>query len=75
MGKVTHVQVVKTLLLIILLVIFFFLFFLQVVTQYSEKLTNTAKVEENAKSIETPTFSICTGFRESVMEKYRLILK
>ena len=70
MAKATHVKVVKTLLLIILLVIFFFLFFLQVVMQYSEKFTNTAKIEQNAESIEMQTISICTGFRESVMKKY-----
>ena len=62
--------VLRAFLVTILLVIFFFLFFIQVFEQYSEKLTNTAKITERAETVALPTFSICTGWKESVMEKY-----
>ena len=64
--------ILRVSLVTILLVIFFFLFFLQVFEQYSEKLTNTAKITERAETIEVPTFSICTGWKESIMEKYEI---
>ena len=48
------------------------MFFLQVFEQYSEKLTNTAKITERAETIEVPTFTICTGWKESIMEKYNI---
>jgi hypothetical protein len=64
--------ILRVFLVTILLVIFFFLFFLQVFEQYSEKLTNTGKITERAKTIEVPRFSICTGLKESIMEKYKI---
>ena len=64
--------ILRAFLVTILLVIFFFLFFLQVFEQYSEKLTNTAKITERAETIAVPTFSICTGWKESIMEKYKI---
>ena len=70
MGKTSNLQILRAFLLTILLVIFFIFFFLQVFEQYSEKLTNTAKIAEKAETIAVPTFSICTGWKESVMEKY-----
>ena len=70
MGKASNLQILRAFLLMILLVIFFIFFFLQVFEQYSEKLTNTAKIAEEAETIAAPTFTICTGWKESVMEKY-----
>ena len=64
--------ILRAFLVTILLVIFFFLFFLQVFEQYSEKLTNTAKITERVETIAVPTFSICTGWKESIMEKYKI---
>ena len=72
MVAVSNQVIVRAFLLIILLVIFFFLFFLQVFEQYSEKLTNTAKITERAETIALPTFSVCTGWKESIMEKYNI---
>ena len=72
MEKASNLLILRVLLVIILLVIFFFLFFLQVFEQYSEKLTNTAKIEEKVETIAVPTFSICTGWKESIMEKYNV---
>ena len=68
----TKLQILRALLVIILLVIFFFFFFLQVFEQYSEKLTNTAKITAKAEFIAVPTFSICTGWKESIFEKYNV---
>ena len=68
----TKLQILRALLVIILLVIFFFFFFLQVFEQYSERLTNTAKIVEKAETIAVPTFSICTGWKESIMKKYNV---
>ena len=67
MAKVTCDQAVKALILMILLVGFFFLFFLQVVVQYSKELTNTAKTVQKAEKIEVPTFTICSGFKTSML--------
>ena len=35
--------------------------------QYSEKLTNTAKTVQKAEKIEMPTFTICSGFKTSML--------
>ena len=70
MVEGSNLLILRALLVIILLAIFFFFFFLQVFQQYSEKLTNTAKIEEKAETIAVPTFTICTGWKESIMEKY-----
>ena len=64
--------ILRAFLVTILLVIFFFLFFLQVFEQYLEKLTNTAKITERAETIAVPTFSICTGWKESIMKEYNI---
>ena len=72
MVKASNIQILRALLLIILLVIFFVFFFLQVFEQYSEKLTNTAKIAEKAENIAAPTFTICTGWKESIMETYNV---
>ena len=45
---------------------------MQVFEQYSEKLTNTATIAQKAETIAVPTFSICTGWKESIMEKYNV---
>mgnify|MGYP001267241215 CR=1 FL=1 len=68
----TKLLILRAFLVIILSVIFFFFFFLQVFEQYSEKLTNTAKIAEKAENIAVPTFTICTGWKESIMEKYNV---
>ena len=72
MVEASKLLILRALLVIILLVIFFFFFFVQVFEQYSERLTNTAKIVENAETIAVPTFSICTGWRESIMQKYNV---
>ena len=56
----------------ILLIGFFFLFFRQVVVQYSEELTNTAKTVQKADKIEMPTFTICSGFKKSLFTEYNI---
>ena len=72
MVKASNLQILRAFLLIILLVIFFIFFFLQVFEQYSEKLTNTAQIAEKAENIAAPTFTICTGWKESIMETYNV---
>ena len=72
MAEVTFDRAIKALILMILLVGFFFLFFLQVVVQYSEKLTNTAKTVQKAEIIEMPTFTICSGFKKSLFKEYKI---
>jgi hypothetical protein len=72
MAKVTCDRAIKAAILLILLVMFFYLFFWQVVVQYSEKLTNTAKTEQKAEMIEMPTFTICSGFKKSLFNKYKI---
>ena len=62
----------RALLLISLVAVFFFLFFLQVVEQYLEKYTNTAKFEERVETVEAPTLTICPGWKTSVMEQYKI---
>ena len=70
MERARKIFAVKAFLFIILLVVYFYLFFLQVVVQYSEKYTNIATNDERVDEIEVPTFTICTGWKESVMKKY-----
>jgi hypothetical protein len=74
MANVTYNRVIKAAILLILLVVFFVLFFWQVVIQYSEELTNTAKTAKKAKKIEMPTFTICSGFKKSLLKKYNISL-
>ena len=62
----------KTLVFVVLLVIFYFLFFVPVITQYSENYTSLAKFESRVERIELPTFSVCTGWRKSLMKKYKI---
>ena len=66
------VAVCKSLFLLILFIIFFYFFFLQVVVQYLEKYTNTAKISERVESIEAPTLTVCTGWKNSLMEQYKI---
>ena len=72
MAEVTFDRAIKALVLMILLVGFFYLFFWQVVVQYSEELTNTAKTVKNAEKIEMPTFTICSGFKKSLLTEYNI---
>ena len=67
-----NLLILRALVVIILLVIFSFFFFLPVFAQYSEKLTNLAKIAEKAETIDVPTFTICTEWKESVMKKYNI---
>ena len=48
------------------------MYFKQVVSQYTEELTNTAKSERLIKSIEMPTITICSGFKENLMKKLKI---
>ena len=72
MKKACNTWFLKVLLLIILVAVFFFLFFLQVVEQYLEKYTNTAKFEERVETVEAPTFTICSGWKKSLMDQYKI---
>ena len=72
MAEVTFDRAIKALVLMILLVGFFYLFFWQVVLQYSEELTNTAKTVQKAEMIEMPTFTICSGFKKSLFNEYKI---
>ena len=72
MAKVTCDRAIKAFILMILLIGFFFLFFLQVVEHYSEELTNIAKTVEKADKIEMPTFTICSGFKASLLTEYNI---
>ena len=72
MVKVTYGPAIQAVILLILLVMFFYLFFWQVVVQYSEKLTNTAKTVQKAEMIEMPTFTICSGFKKSLFNEYKI---
>ena len=66
------VLAVKAFVFITLLAIFFSMFFMQVVIQYSGKYTNFYKTAVRAEEIEVPTFTICTGWKESVLKKYKI---
>ena len=72
MAKVTCDRAIKAIILLVLLVMFFYLFFWQVVVQYSEELTNTAKTVQKAEIIEMPTFAICSGFKKSLFKEYKI---
>ena len=72
MVKVTYGQAIRALILLILLVVFFYLFFWQVVIQYLEKLTNTAKIAQKAEIVEVPTFTICSGWKKSLFKEYNI---
>ena len=63
---------VKTLIFLVLLAVFCALFLLPVMTQYSEKFTNIAKLSKNADKVEVPTVSICTGWKNSIMDEYKI---
>ena len=64
--------VVKVVIFMALLATFCVFFLLPVVTQYSEKLTNIAKSSKTADKIEVPTFSICTEWKTSIMDEYKI---
>ena len=64
--------VVKVVIFMALLAIFCVFFLLPVVTQYSEKYSNIAKLSKTADKIEVPTISICTGWKKSIMDKYKI---
>ena len=68
-GIIGHV--VKVVIFLVLLAIFCVLYLLPVVTQYSEKLTNMAKSSKTADKIEVPSFSICTGWKTSIINGYK----
>ena len=63
---------VKTVIFLVLLAVFCALFLLPVMTQYSEKFTNIAKLSKNADKVEVPTVSICTGWKNSIMDEYKI---
>ena len=63
---------VKTVIFLVLLAVFCALFLSPVMTQYSEKFTNIAKLSKNADKIEVPTVSICTGWKNSIMDEYKI---
>ena len=64
--------VVKAVIFMALLATFCVLFLLPVMTQYSEKYTNIAKISKTADKVEVPTISICTGWKTSIMDEYKI---
>ena len=64
--------VVKAVIFLALLAIFCVLFLLPVMTQYSERFTNMAKISKTADKVEVPTISICTGWKTSIMDEYKI---
>ena len=67
--------VIKAVIFMALLAIFCVLFLLPVMTQYSEKYSNIAKLSKTADKVEVPTISICTGWKKSVMDNYKITMK
>ena len=63
---------VKAVIFMTLLAIFCILYLLPVMTQYSEKYSNIAKLSKTADKVEVPTISICTGWKTSVMDEYKI---
>ena len=72
MVKVTYGPAIRAVILLILLVVFFYLFFWQVVTQYLEKLTNTAKTVQKVETVKVPTFTICSEWKKSLLKEYKV---
>ena len=70
--KVHFAYLVKTLIFSALLITFCVLFLRPVMTQYSEKYTNIARISKTADKVEVPTFSICTGWKTSIMDEYKI---
>ena len=64
--------VVKAVIFMALLAIFCVLFLLPVMTQYSEKYSNIAKLSKTVDKVEVPTISICTGWKTSIMKEYKI---
>ena len=60
--------------LLILLLLFYIYYFQQVIKNYSEGITNTAKYENKLTQIEPPVFELCLDpfFKPSVFEKYNI---
>mgnify|MGYP001483978969 CR=1 FL=1 len=69
-GYIGHV--VKVVIFLLLLTIFSVLYLQPVMKQYYEKLTNISKISKTADKVEVPTISICTGWKTSIMEEYRI---
>ena len=63
---------VKTVIFLLLLAVFCALFLLPVMTQYSEKFTNISKLSKNADKVEVPTVSVCTGWKNSIMDELKI---
>ena len=64
--------IVKAVIFMTLLAIFCVLYLLPVMTQYSEKYSNIAKLSKTADKVEIPTISICTGWKKSIMDEYKI---
>ena len=64
--------IVKAVIFMTLLAIFCVLYLLPVMTQYSEKYSNIAKLSKTADKVEVPTISICTGWKTSIMKEYKI---
>ena len=64
--------VVKTVIFMALLAIFCVLCLLPVMTLYSENFSIIAKLSKTADKVEVPTISICTGWKASIMDEYKI---
>jgi hypothetical protein len=66
---------VKAVIFMTLLAIFCILYLLPVMTQYSEKYSNIAKLSKTTDKVEMPTISICAGWKTSIMDNYKITRK
>ena len=64
--------VVKAVIFMALLAIFCVLCLPHVMRLYSEKFSIIAKLSKTADKVEVPTISICTGWKTSNMDKYKI---
>ena len=64
--------VVKAVIFMALLAIFCVFFLLPVMTQFDENYSNIAKRSKTADNVEVPTISICTGWKTSIMDEYKI---
>ena len=64
--------VVKAVIFMALLAIFCVLCLPTVMRLYSEKFSIIAKLSKTADKVEVPTISICTGWKTSIMDEYKI---
>ena len=48
------------------------MYFKEIIKQYSEQLTNTAKTEKPLNHVSVPTITICTGYKDMVLKELKI---